>query len=228
MQKSLYIVPLAIIIAGGLIGGGLALGLSKANVGGSNQNVNSRTQNAPEHIQLRPVTNNDHIRGDNSASLTFVEYSDLECPFCKRFHETMQRVMKEYPGKVRWVYRNFPLAELHPKAFKEAQAAECAADQGKFWEYIDRIFEITPSNNNLDPAELANTAKFIHIDEAKFSACLEAGTSAQKVDADVQDALNIGGRGTPYTIVVTKKGETIPLEGALPYENMKVFVDSKI
>lgn len=227
MQKSLYIVPLAIIIAGGLIGGGLALGLSKVDVSNSKLNTNTE-QKTPERILMRPVTKDDHIRGDNSASLTFVEYSDLECPFCKRFHETMQRVVKEYPGKVRWVYRNFPLTQLHPKAVKEAQAAECAGEQGKFWEYIDRVFEVTPSNNNLDPAQLVDIAKFISIDSVKFTACLDGGESAQKVDADIQDALNIGGRGTPYTIVVTSKGEIIPLEGALPYENIKTLIDSKM
>lgn len=227
MQKSIYIVPLAIIIAGGLIGGGLALGLSKSNISGSNQNINPEPK-TPERITLRPVTKDDHIRGDNNASLTLIEYSDLECPFCKRFHETMQRIMKEYPGKVRWVYRNFPLAQLHSKAAKEAEAAECAGEQGKFWEYVDRVFEVTPSNNNLDPVELVNIAKFINIDEAKFTDCFESEKFAQKVSADIQDGLGAGARGTPFTVVITSKGEMIPLEGALPYENIKAFIDSKI
>lgn len=227
MQKSIYIVPLAIIIAGGLIGGGLALGLSKAGVSDFNQNANTETK-TPERISMRPVTKDDHIRGDNSASLTFVEYSDLECPFCKSFHGTMRRVIKEYPGKVRWVYRNFPLTQLHPKAVKEAEAAECAGEQGKFWEYVDRVFEVTPSNNNLDPAELVTIAKFINIDSAKFTACFESGKFAQKVQADLQDAIDIGARGTPFTVAVTSKGEIIPLEGALPYENIKALIDSKI
>lgn len=107
-----------------------------------------------ESSNVRKVDDSDHLRGDPKASVKVVEFSDLECPFCKRFHLTMQQLMEGYSGKVAWVYRHFPLDSLHPKARKEAEASECAAELGGndgFWAYIDKLFEITPSNNGLDP-----------------------------------------------------------------------------
>jgi protein-disulfide isomerase len=106
---------------------------------------------------MAPVTDKDHIKGDISAPVKIVEYSDLECPFCKRFHTTMQDVVKSYDGKVAWVFRQFPLAQLHPKAVKEAEAAECVASLGgnaAFWKFIDKVEEVTPGNNKLDEAKI--------------------------------------------------------------------------
>lgn len=110
-------------------------------------------------INLDPVTEKDHIAGNPNAELLIVEYSDPECPFCKRFHETMMQVMNEYgkTDKVAWVYRHFPLDSIHSKARKEAEAIECAGELGgndKFWEYLNKLEEITPANNQLDPALL--------------------------------------------------------------------------
>lgn len=107
-----------------------------------------------ESSNVRSVNEGDHLRGDPKATVKIVEFSDLECPFCKNFHFTMQQIMSEYPGKVSWAYRHFPLDSLHPKARKEAEASECAAELGGndgFWSYVDKLFEITPSNNGLDP-----------------------------------------------------------------------------
>lgn len=232
MEKNVYLVPLSIIIAGALIGGGLWVGLRNLGSVGSGDSTSTGEGTAgnekPQSVSMRPVGSGDHIRGDAKASLTLVEYSDLECPFCKRFHPTMQQVMKEYPGKVRWVYRHFPLAQLHPKAQKEAEASECAAGQGKFWEFVDRLFEITPSNNGLDPAELPKIAQYINIDVNKFSTCLSSGQYTKKVEADIQDAINAGAQGTPYSVLIDAKGEKTPISGALPYENIKAVIDSKL
>ena len=114
----------------------------------------------------RDVDENDHVLGNSNAPITIIEFSDTECPVCKKFHETMQKIMDEYgkDGEVKWVYRHFPLDQIHSKARKEAEATECANEIGgneKFWEYINKIYEITPSNNGLDPAELLKIAKSI-------------------------------------------------------------------
>ncbi len=180
---------------------------------------------------MRPVSRQrDHIRGDAGAPVTLVEYSDFECPFCKSFHATMKKVVDESKGQVRWVYRHFPLDQIHPvKARKEAAASECAAELGgneAFWKFADRFFELTPSNNRTDlDAVLPRIAREIGLDETKFASCLASGRHDRRVEEDVQNALATGGTGTPWTLVVSKGGKTYPLSGAQPLAVVKQLVD---
>lgn len=118
-------------------------------------------------LTVRAVSNEDHVLGDRNAPVKLIEFSDLECPFCKRFHPTAKQVVTEYAGKVALVYRHFPLDSLHAKARKEAEATECANEQGgndKFWAYMDRLFDVTPSNDGLDLAELPKIAAFVGLE----------------------------------------------------------------
>lgn len=177
---------------------------------------------------MAPITSEDWVRGNRDAQVSVVEYSDTECPFCKRHHPTMQQLITEYDGKVNWVYRHFPLTQLHSKASKEAEAAECAgelAGNESFWKYIDRLFEITPANNGLDPAELPKIAEYVGLNKAKFEDCLNSGKWAQKVSAQAQDAQNAGGNGTPYNVIVAGD-QKIPVSGAVPLEQFKAIIDS--
>lgn len=104
-----------------------------------------------EKVTVRAIdTNKEPARGNLKAKISLIEYSDFECPFCKRFHATMQQVMAANGDNVRWVYRQFPLDSLHQKARTEALASECAGEQGKFWEFTDSIFKVTPSNDGMD------------------------------------------------------------------------------
>jgi len=109
---------------------------------------------------IAEITKDDHILGDINAPVKIVEFSDTECPFCKRFHQTMEQIIDEYgkTGQVAWVYRHFPLDSLHSKARKESEALECAGEQGKFWEYTSSVYKTTPSNNKLDPNQLFKIA----------------------------------------------------------------------
>ncbi|MCI0542492.1 thioredoxin domain-containing protein [bacterium] len=109
-----------------------------------------------EEAEVVSVNPGEHILGNPNAEIFIIEYSDLECPFCKRFHETMKQAMEQYgkDGQVAWVYRHFPLDAIHNKARKEAEATECAGELGgndMFWKYTNKLMEITPSNNQLDP-----------------------------------------------------------------------------
>ncbi|RJR14123.1 hypothetical protein C4585_00815 [Candidatus Parcubacteria bacterium] len=144
-----FSIPIAIVVAGALIAG--ALYFSNSGGGGGNTS-GSGTQTAP--IEIRAVRSDEHVRGNSDAKVAVVEFSDTECPFCKRFDETMQQVTQNYSGdQVAWVYRHFPLEQLHPKAPKEAEAMECAAEQGGndvFWKYYDMIYSRTDANNSLD------------------------------------------------------------------------------
>lgn len=102
-------------------------------------------------IVFRAVdTSKEIVRGNPNAQITIIEYTDLECPFCKRFHQTMEQVMATYSNDIRVILRHFPLDSLHKKARTEANAVECAGEQGKFWEYVDGIFKVTPSNDGMD------------------------------------------------------------------------------
>jgi len=183
---------------------------------------------------VKPVTAEDHILGDPNAPVKVIEFSDFECPFCKGFHGTLKQVMAEdgEAGKVAWVYRHFPLDDLHSKARKEAQAAECANELGgneAFWTYAESIFEVTPSNDRLDLSLLPEIAEKVGLDRTKFEACLEGdergGKFADHIEADYQDARASGGTGTPYTIIVSDKGEAFPLTGAQPYGAIKSIID---
>ncbi|OHA99257.1 MAG: hypothetical protein A3I21_03290 [Candidatus Zambryskibacteria bacterium RIFCSPLOWO2_02_FULL_39_69] len=139
--------------------------------------------------------------------------------------------MNEYgkDGKVAWVYRHFPIAELHSKARKESEALECANElggPGKFWEYTNMLFDITPSNNNLDPAQLPIIAKNVGLDVKAFNTCLSSGKYAAKVEADYQDAVKAGGQGTPNSILISKDGTKVTVQGAQPYESLKATIDA--
>ena len=225
-------VPISIVIAGGLMAGALYYSNFKAK---TQEAVINTVQKSIEgsSSKMRPIGPDDHILGNPNAEVILVEYSDTECPFCKQYHETMRRLMNEYgkDGKVAWVYRHFPIDQLHSKARKEAEALECANELGgaeKFWEYTNLLYETTPANNGLDSAELPKMAKTVGLDTKAFNTCLSSGKYKDKVEADYQNAIEVGGKGTPTTIMVTKDGTKTLLEGAYPYESLKNIVDSVI
>ncbi len=222
-------IPIALVIAGVLIASAIFFRDTDKS-GAAAPAVDQQQQSAGNLESMIPITSEDHIRGDINAPVKIVEYSDTECPLCQRFHTTMQQVMKEYgkDNKVAWVYRHFPLDQLHPRARKEAEATECAAELGgndKFWAYLDRLMEISPANNGLDPAELPKIAEYVGFDKNKFNSCLSSGKFAQKVETHVQNAQATGARGTPWSIVVAANGKKYPLSGAQPYASVKQLID---
>ena len=183
---------------------------------------------------VKPVDSEDHILGDPAAPVKLVEFSDFECPFCKRFHRTLKRIMDEYGknGRVAWIFRHFPIDSIHSKARKEAQAAECAGELGgndAFWGFADRLFEVTPSNNRLDLALLPRIAQEIGLDRAKFEACLggdaRGGKYAGHIETEYQNAAALGANGTPYTVVIAPNGKTFPINGAQPYAAVRAIIE---
>lgn len=218
-MKNNITIPVAIIVAAIIIGGTVIL-TKKGNDIRENNDTTKKENNSGKSI--KPISGADHILGNPDAQIKLVEFSDTECPFCKKFHETMNQIIEEYgkDGKVAWAYRHFPLDSLHSKARKEAEATECAAELGgntKFWEYINNLYSITPSNNNLDIKELPNIAESAGLDRTQFEECLSSGRTASKVDEDYKDAVSNGGSGTPFTIIIDKDGNQIPFSGAYPY-----------
>ncbi len=230
IKNGFLTVPVAIVIAGVLIAAAIIFAIgyknSPSNVAGNNDARDSG--NSGDIEKIKPVNEEDHILGDIKASVKIVEFSDPECPFCKRFHTTMQDVTKEYGDKVAWVYRHFPLDAIHSKARKEAEATECAAVLGgneKFWAYINRLFEVTPANNGLDPQELPKIAEYVGLNKSEFEKCLDSGKYAQAVEDDYQDGIATGVQGTPHSIAITSNGKKFAISGAQPLESVKNIID---
>ena len=193
----------------------------------SDNNAAVAGDNAPKNITIDPISDKDWIQGKRDAKISIIEFSDLECPFCKQFHPALEKLIQEYPNDVKWSYRHFNTG-LHSKMVKEAEAVECAGEIGgnnKFWEFISKIYEISPTNDGLDLAELPKIAKTLGLNENKFNDCLASGKYASKVQADTQAAQAAGAQGTPYAVILAGD-QKIPVGGAVPYEQLKSFVDS--
>ncbi|MDP3772215.1 MAG: thioredoxin domain-containing protein [bacterium] len=240
-NQSPFLIPAAIIVAGFFVAAAivysnktpaLPTGVGAA-VAGAGQQV------AGSPVRARQVSAQDHLLGNPAAPVTVIEYSDLECPFCKNFHATMHQIMEGgngtdgygVSGKVAWVYRQFPLAQLHPKAPDEANASECVAELGgneAFWRYIDKIFANTPSNNGLDLALLPKWAGELGVNASAFDACVKSGRHTKRIQDDSADAAAAGGQGTPYSVVITKSGKTFVINGAQPYAETKKIIDAAL
>jgi len=141
-----------------------------------------------------PVSERDHTSGPASAPVTLVEYGDYECPYCGQAYPIVKAAQRKLGKRLRFVFRNFPLSEAHPHARHAAEAAEAAADQGKFWEMHDALFE---NQNALEDDQLVTTARRLGLDAERIAAALEAGTHAQRVREDFRSGVRSGVNGTP-------------------------------
>lgn len=180
---------------------------------------------------VRPVdVERDHIYGSLDAPVSLIEYSDFECPFCKRFHSTARRIVDTSGGKVNWVYRHFPLGFHNPLAQLEAEASECAALLGgndAFWRYADLVYERTKSNGKGLQAELlVPFAGEIGLDETRFEGCLDSGQMTARVKEDLAEGTQIGISGTPGNILLHKAtGEVVVAAGAQPFVEMRRLIN---
>ena len=174
----------------------------------------------PPAIRVEVSTEGAPIRGAAGAPVTVVEFSDFECPFCKQTHPTLKQLLERYPDKVRLAYRDFPLDSIHPQARRAAEAARCAQDQGKFWEYHDALFTQSPQ---LALEDLRRYAGQVGIDVTKFDSCLAAGTHKAAVQRDLDEGNRLGITGTPAFFV---NGRT--LTGAQPLEAFTRLIDQEL
>lgn len=231
-MKPKFSTPTSIIIAGVIVASAVVfkpVDAPKKWEAPTPQAVQEGVDTASQEINVTGILDDDHIRGTQDADVVLVEYSDLECPFCKTYHATLKKIVESYNGKVAWVYRHHPIDQLHSKARNEANATECAYEQGgnaAFWKYTDELFKRTPSNNKLEPQVLLDIAKEQNLDMAKFAPCLASGKYASKVEAQFQSGVDAGARGTPYSLLVTRDGKIYPVKGgAVSYETLKAMID---
>ena len=199
----------------------------------TNKNTNTNTNNVVNtnpgtnpsaDITVEGLADDDWVRGDKDAPITIVEFSDIDCPFCSRFHETMLKITDDYSGEINWAYRHFPLTSLHPEAYKKAEATECVGELGgndKFWEFLDILFEDTTEKL----ADLPEIVSSLGLNSDDFQTCLDSGKYTSKIQNHSSQAQAAGGRGTPHSIIIV--GDTkIPIQGAQPYESVAAQLDS--
>ncbi len=162
-----------------------------------------------------------HAKGPEGATVTVIEFSDYECPFCRRAEPVVEQMLKEYAGKVRFEYRHFPLESIHPKARPAAEAAACADEQGQFWAYHALL--ISGDGGALESTQLLASAAKVGLDANAFQACIASGRSRTRVDADLAAGKAAGVTGTPAFFV-----NGVPLSGAIPIEEFRRAIDAEL
>ncbi len=230
IDSSLYI-PISIVIAGAFMALALYFSLGTSTQVAVDKVEPKVAAPADTTSAIRKITPSDYIKGSLDAPIKIVTYSDFECPFCKRHHETMNALMDKYSktGEVAWVFRQFPLDSLHPvKARSVAIASECVGEQGgndSFWKFADRYFDLTLTNNRTDIDKVVpQILSEIAINKAKFDACVASDKYTEKIEADIANAMETGGRGTPWSIVVAANGKTFPINGAQPITEIERLI----
>ena len=173
---------------------------------------------APRHTIALAAT--DPALGPASAPVTLVEFSDFQCPFCQRVSPTLKQVKEKYGDKVRIVWKDFPLTQIHPQAFKAGEAAHCAGDQGKYWEYHDRLFG---NQQALEVADLKRYASDLSLNTTAFGECLDSSKHGERVRDGVAQGTTLGVNSTP-TIYINGR----VLSGAQPFEAFTAIIDEEL
>ncbi|MFH1256351.1 MAG: thioredoxin domain-containing protein [Candidatus Diapherotrites archaeon] len=164
-----------------------------------------------------------HVKGPADAKVTIVEFSDFQCPVCKTAHETVNRVLSEYSGKIRFVYRHFPLGSIHPFASSAAEASECAAEQGKFWEMYDKLFLEQPSWTSIGAEKFKEFARELNLDVAQFDSCVGSRKYSLKVQEDFALGVSVNMQGTPTFFI-----NGVKYQGVLSLSQFKKIIDAEL
>ena len=169
---------------------------------------------------LRAVSAADHSIGAENAKVTLIQFSDFQCPYCQRVHPTVKQILDEYDGKVRVIFRHFPLESIHPNARPAANASECIASLGgddAFWKFADEAFA---NQSSLSNDFYTQTAKKVGVNEKKFQECYDAKKLDTNIQKDIDEGAAAGVQGTPATFINDQL-----ISGALPYESFKAVID---
>jgi protein-disulfide isomerase len=160
------------------------------------------------------------VRGNANAPVMIVEFADFSCPYCKKAEASLKEVLAKYPGKVSLSFRDYPLRDIHPQAELAAEAARCAGEQGRFWEYHDLLYG---GSDQHDRDNLVVNARVLQLDEKRFDTCLDSGKYKPEIDKDLQDGARAGVTGTPGFFI-----DGIFLDGAQPPAAFDKIIDEKL
>ncbi len=186
-----------------------------------------RAESGP--VRATVSIDDDPMMGNRNAPLTLIEFSDYHCPFCRRFFtQTFPKIKSNYidTGKVRYVFRDYPLDAIHPHARKAAEAAQCAQEQGKYWEMHDAMF----ASKNRGAPDLNRLGRSLGLDIVRLDRCVDSGKYANEIEKDYQDGTLAGVTGTPgFFLGLTRKGATIQgtlISGAQPFARFTKLFDA--
>lgn len=231
-------VPLSILLTGLMISGAIMYTGSGSVLGkkstGTTKTTTTTTQGTDTTTGTTDTTtatvnglqDNDHIRGNSDAKLLLIEYSDPDCPYCAQFHDTALQAVNDYDGQVAWVYRHFPIDQLHPNASTKANSMECVASLGgedAFWNYVDMLY----ADQSMQPSTLAATAASkLGIDQTDMQNCMDQDTFGDYIQNDYNTGVSAGVQGTPSNFLYLQAdGQTISIPGAVPYATLKTSID---
>lgn len=228
--RSSIAVPIAIVFGFAMIAAAIFFTTGKTNT--IVEQVETNETGGTLSSTPRPVTDADYIQGNPNAPILLIEYSDYDCPFCKEYHQTLNKIMDSYgvSGKVAWVYRQFPLAQLHPNSPKISEAALCVGSLGgsdAFWDFTDMIFEERELDEPTNVTKIPDYVEKVGVSKSEYIACMDNGTMESEVRASLEDGFNIGARGTPYTVLVVGNQQAV-INGAQPYEVVQGIVENLI
>jgi len=203
-------------------------------VGPTQSQQSSQLQSGSQTIPTGSMDDDDPVKGDPNAPITIVEFSDFQCPFCKKFHATTLPLLeKNYidTGKVKFVYRDFPIRSIHPNAVPAALASECADDQEKFWQYHDSVFENQKSWGGMSVSNAISTfqqyASDVGLEMDEFNQCLGTAKHLTEVDGDLQDGRSYGVTGTPGFFVGNDELGYVKIIGAQPYSVFERLIEDQ-
>jgi protein-disulfide isomerase len=225
-----FFVLLSMVMKGGGLSLGSAAGSDNQVAAAAPSAAPSAAPTAPEPAPtpgtVKPIDANDHVLGPKNAPVVLYEWSDYQCPYCQQFYPEMQQLMNDpkYKGKIDWVFRHFPLS-FHPNALPAANAAECASEQGKFWEFTDAMY--TNQDQESDTFYAQEAGK-LGLNMTQFNSCYAAKKYNAKIQQEETDGSAAGVTGTPGTIIVAKDGSKQLVPGAVPYDQLSQMVDTAL
>lgn len=189
------------------------------------------TNGNPEAV--RAVSPSDHVLGNPAAPVTIIEYADIDSEYSKAFQKVMEQVMETYGGNgnVAWVYRHLPATGVDANSESHAEAAECVAalsGTNNFFKFIDAIQTSAPGENQFDPAGYDAVVQQLGLSSGSFDGCMSSHTYQQKVEADYENAGEIGATGSPFSILLVKGQKPSVISGSIPYDTMKQIIDASI